>query len=469
MDSRRKRQILDSDDSGDDIQVKKRKIISSDAGFIDSSSDEEVVAVKLRPKLSSATSSSSKPATKRKKPDSKKKTKKGRDDEWLTSSSDSDIGSDVFTGSEDESSNSDVEIVEDKRPGKSKRGGRSSPVYYYTETSGSKARQTGSSRKSGQFSSKCLVDTFKQDRVRGVVADEMADFIVDDDEEEEEEEEDDDDRERRRRERSERKKKREREREDRRKRKEPQSSGAGRLARTIADSDGGSSSEVEATQGDIGRHVYTADKHTPASASSSGRRRRTVVDSDSDVEPKLARDVADHAGSDDSVSSGSGSGSVSGSGSGSDEDRSGSGSEESSDESLDGHALYWRLDAERAHGAGGADDIQFHKQKATVSVEQAFHLYVEMLAHFHTDPEFAAFMADKNTTPRKGKPSKTGDYKTAENRQRFLAASRQVEDVLCTYRESALGSSAWGFGEFVQSLQERPFHYAVASVSATAS
>ena len=40
-----------------------------------------------------------------------------------------------------------------------------------------------------------------------------------------------------------------------------------------------------------------------------------------------------------------------------------------------------------------------------------------------------------------------------------MSASRQVEDLICTYRESLIGSGAWN-AEFCEELQTRPFYHA---------
>lgn len=52
-------------------------------------------------------------------------------------------------------------------------------------------------------------------------------------------------------------------------------------------------------------------------------------------------------------------------------------------------------------------------------------------------------------------------YKNPSCHNAYHIATKQIEGVLCTYRESAMGSSAWGYGAFVQSLQSRPFSYGI--------
>ena len=45
-----------------------------------------------------------------------------------------------------------------------------------------------------------------------------------------------------------------------------------------------------------------------------------------------------------------------------------------------------------------------------------------------------------------------------EKAREYLAAARQVENVICTSRESLLGSSAWR-QEFLAQLKSRPFYF----------
>ena len=136
--------------------------------------------------------------------------------------------------------------------------------------------------------------------------------------------------------------------------------------------------------------------------------------------------------------------------------------------------------------------------------QEAFSVYVEMLAYSLVDPLFipyltkAAPMSNSNT-PRKNNVTAASnvynshnnnsinsssssrydninnsnscnsvssvDKRTKENHYKFLQASNQIESILCVYRESALGSSAWGAGEFVESLQCRPFYTSTVCVS----
>lgn len=45
----------------------------------------------------------------------------------------------------------------------------------------------------------------------------------------------------------------------------------------------------------------------------------------------------------------------------------------------------------------------------------------------------------------------------------YLSASRQIENLICTARESLLGSGAWN-KEFYAELQARPFYQSVSTV-----
>ena len=47
---------------------------------------------------------------------------------------------------------------------------------------------------------------------------------------------------------------------------------------------------------------------------------------------------------------------------------------------------------------------------------------------------------------------------SVEKAREYLAAARQVENVICTSRESLLGSSAWR-QEFLAQLKSRPFYF----------
>lgn len=49
-----------------------------------------------------------------------------------------------------------------------------------------------------------------------------------------------------------------------------------------------------------------------------------------------------------------------------------------------------------------------------------------------------------------------------ERASNYLSASRQIENLLCTARESLLGSGAWN-KEFYSELQARPFYQSIST------
>ena len=100
----------------------------------------------------------------------------------------------------------------------------------------------------------------------------------------------------------------------------------------------------------------------------------------------------------------------------------------------------------------------YHSLTQGLTTEEAFRLYMIMLAGCHVERGFIDFLVNGKKTVR------FKALKIVETREEFLDAVKLVEGVLCTYRESALGSSAWGYGEFVQALQSKPFFYGVRSV-----
>ena len=96
-------------------------------------------------------------------------------------------------------------------------------------------------------------------------------------------------------------------------------------------------------------------------------------------------------------------------------------------------------------------------------------LYVEMLAHAHVDPSFVTSCADvslrrprvrsrQNDASGRGRQTQTHTPVSTERIKQYLSASRQVENLICTSRESLLGSGAW-HADFVAALKSRPFYY----------
>ena len=46
----------------------------------------------------------------------------------------------------------------------------------------------------------------------------------------------------------------------------------------------------------------------------------------------------------------------------------------------------------------------------------------------------------------------------------YITATRQIENLICTNRESLLGSGAWN-SEFYTQLQNRPFYHAISTIA----
>lgn len=91
--------------------------------------------------------------------------------------------------------------------------------------------------------------------------------------------------------------------------------------------------------------------------------------------------------------------------------------------------------------------------------------YIELLAHVLID---ADFLNNCHRTPDTGSGSNSsggGGNSRQEKLRReqvvqaanYLSASRQIENLICTARESWLGSGAWN-KEFYSELQARPFY-----------
>ena len=90
---------------------------------------------------------------------------------------------------------------------------------------------------------------------------------------------------------------------------------------------------------------------------------------------------------------------------------------------------------------------------------EALTSYIEMLSFVLTDAVFAQSLMDG----RGQHGTSTEEGGGAKGKARYLNAARTVENLICTSRESLIGSSAWK-GEFFDALCSRPF-YAVQEVS----
>lgn len=127
---------------------------------------------------------------------------------------------------------------------------------------------------------------------------------------------------------------------------------------------------------------------------------------------------------------------------------SGSGSDNSSDEddddddnaAEDGPLMYWQVDAMREQDQDANPDAM--PIRKSFSLQEALRLYIEMLANAHVDADFLSKMArSPNSSPNSS----------------YIAAARQIENKICVYRESMVGSGAWNV-TFVTELNKRPFY-----------
>lgn len=125
--------------------------------------------------------------------------------------------------------------------------------------------------------------------------------------------------------------------------------------------------------------------------------------------------------------------------------------------------------------------------RKTMSQPEALRVYIEMLARAHLEGGFIDQCADVasgrargSSSPSKSRLSQSSSSSSSglggggggsqqhgqgdnlcvsvEKAREYLAAARQVENVICTSRESLLGSSAWK-QEFLAQLKTRPFYY----------
>lgn len=128
-----------------------------------------------------------------------------------------------------------------------------------------------------------------------------------------------------------------------------------------------------------------------------------------------------------------------------------SNAEEEDDEEVDdGPLLYWKLNAQMDEAADDADDNddaalagQLFSMNQKFSLEQAFALYLQLLGKALISPRFRKQLEDRSLPRHK--------------MSMYDKASRQIENLICTHRESLLGSSAWQ-GDFLHELQNRPMY-----------
>ena len=125
-------------------------------------------------------------------------------------------------------------------------------------------------------------------------------------------------------------------------------------------------------------------------------------------------------------------------------------SEENSEDAVDGPMLYWQVDAMRNEKLESNPDS--YQPRQSFSAEGAMASYIELLARSHLKSDaIETIMND---------PSR-------EIHNRLLSAARQIENKICTMRESLLGSGAWAGGgsKFAKELQSRPFYLPGAQVN----
>ena len=108
--------------------------------------------------------------------------------------------------------------------------------------------------------------------------------------------------------------------------------------------------------------------------------------------------------------------------------------EEEEEDAASGPMLYWQVDAMLDQKKEELSRQRGHAKRHHTR-QEAMHLYLEMLARAHLDPDFSMDNAD--------------EYK-------FASGAKQIEDLICTTRESLLASGAWNT-EFAKHIQSRPF------------
>lgn len=101
------------------------------------------------------------------------------------------------------------------------------------------------------------------------------------------------------------------------------------------------------------------------------------------------------------------------------------------------------------------------------------HYYIEMLARSLIDPSFIAqcYSGGRSPSHPHHRNDRTSSSSSSSSKgavshhyspQLFsncLSASRQLENLICTNRESLIGSGAWN-NAFIEELQTRPFYQA---------
>eukprot|EP01032_Pedospumella_encystans_P009875 gene9875-11589_t len=144
-----------------------------------------------------------------------------------------------------------------------------------------------------------------------------------------------------------------------------------------------------------------------------------------------------------------------------------SSSEQSSAESdvdasdLDGPMLYYKVNSMRDKREDEGDFANLANMRKRFSIPEAMQHYVELLAHTLIDPHY--LQECHNPVGNMRRPKHSTHQQRQDQRQltlqksNYLSATRQLENSICTNRESLIGSGAWN-KEFYAELQSRPFY-----------
>eukprot|EP01032_Pedospumella_encystans_P014566 gene14566-16721_t len=127
---------------------------------------------------------------------------------------------------------------------------------------------------------------------------------------------------------------------------------------------------------------------------------------------------------------------------------------------LDGPMLYYKVNSMRDKREDKGDFANLANMRKRFSIPEAMQYYVELLAHTLIDPHYLQECHNPGNTRR---PKHSTHQQRQDQRQltlqksNYLSATRQLENSICTNRESLIGSGAWN-KEFYAELQSRPFY-----------
>mmetsp|Transcript_6062 Transcript_6062/g.9882 ORF Transcript_6062/g.9882 Transcript_6062/m.9882 type:complete len:1024 (-) Transcript_6062:2034-5105(-) len=127
-----------------------------------------------------------------------------------------------------------------------------------------------------------------------------------------------------------------------------------------------------------------------------------------------------------------------------------------SDEAVvDGFSLYRQVDLLRQEQEdGGIDSSPGNMFRKSLCTSEAIGVYIEMLLCLLTDPDYR--QKYDQCTDGALHIGMSVSRSEKERIQSHCSAARTVENLICTSRESLLGSSVWK-GEFFHELRSRPF------------